>query len=386
MELPSRRSSGIRALAWLVALPLLSGAAAFAQSVPIGRYVELPYGVGRGHPYAMMAVDGRRTGRSAGRVPALPPRELWALRLGQRRLLPPVVLSDGTLVVGSAGGLTALARDGLRLWHVELGQVRFTPTLMPSGELLVATYEGKLWVVSMDGKAHVLDSGVALSGQPLVLDGGSIVVGARDSQVHVLDQEGTELLRVPTGAREPFWSARVGGGVLAVAGPERELALFSLHAGLERRVPLPERVSLGLLVDDDGSIHFVGDQGTLFRVVSEGRIEATQPLDERAVTAPVLGRDGGLRIGLASRELLCVDRDGKQRWRRGIDGRPSALLLDADDTTLVLSVRGTLYAIDARGELRWRLGSGVHRGARPVLAADGTIYLVGRDGLMKAVR
>jgi outer membrane protein assembly factor BamB len=348
--------------------------------------VELPYGVGRGHPYAMMAVDGRRTARSAGRVPAVAPRELWTLRLGQRRLLPPVVLSDGTLVVGSAGGLTALARDGLRLWHVELGQVRFTPTLMPSGELLVATYEGKLWVVSMDGKAHALESAAALSGQPLVLDGGSIVVGARDSQVHVLDQEGTELLRVPTGAREPFWSARVGGGLLAVAGPERELALFSLHAGLERRVPLPERVSLGLVVDDEGGIHFVGDQGTLFRIGSGGRIEATQPLDERAVTAPVLGRDGALRIGLASRELLCVGRDGKQRWRRGIDGRPSALLLDADDTTLVMSVRGTLYAIDAAGELRWRLGSGVHRGARPVLAADGTIYLVGRDGLMKAVR
>ncbi|MDD9938743.1 MAG: PQQ-binding-like beta-propeller repeat protein [Myxococcales bacterium] len=359
---------------------------AAAQSVEIGRYVELPYGVGRGHPYGMTGADGRRSSRSLARAPRAAPRERWATRLSERRLLPPAILADGTLAIGSASGVSAFDTNGKPLWKVRLGQVRFTPSVTPAGELLVATYEGKLWLVERGGRQRRLESRVALSGLPLVLDGGSVVIGARDSQVHVLDLEGTELLRVPTGAREPFWTASVGGGLLAVAGPERELVLLSLHAGRERVVKLPERVTQGLAVDDRSTVWLIGDQGTLFGVGADGRFRATIPLGDRGSTPVAIGRDGALRLGLPTREVVCIGADGRERWRRGIDGRPSAPLLDADDTLLVLSARGSLYAIDARGELLWRVRVGVHQGSRPVLGADGTIYLVGRDGLVKAVR
>jgi outer membrane protein assembly factor BamB len=99
-----------------------------------------------------------------------------------------------------------------------------------------------------------------------------------------------------------------------------------------------------------------------------------------------LGWDGALRVGLRYGEIACFGADGRERWRRGLDSAPGPLTIDADNTALFVSTRGTLYAIDRDGELRWRQGLGVHGAGRPVLAANGTIYVVSRGGELQAWR
>jgi outer membrane protein assembly factor BamB len=364
----------------------LTAASGRAEDVPIGRYVELPFGVTRAHPYPTSAANARRNGRVDVRAPAEAPSRRLLKPLGTRRLTPPAVLDDGTLVLGSARGLHAVGPDGAPRWEVDLGQVRFTPAVLPSGELLAVTHEGRAFRVTADGQARVLRTPVALLGMPLVLDGGAVLVGGRKSSAHVVDTDGHVLLSVATRVREPVWTARLGGGLLVAAGVSRELTLLSLHAGLERTLSLPERAIRPPVVGNDGRLWVVGDHGTLFGLEADGRVRTTVLLGARGATAPVVGRDGNLRIGLPSREILCVGPDGRERWRRGIDGRPGPLLLDADDTLLVVSARGTLHAIDRDGELRYRVMAGARGAGRPVLGPDGTVYLVSRDGRLQAFR
>jgi outer membrane protein assembly factor BamB len=83
---------------------------------------------------------------------------------------------------------------------------------------------------------------------------------------------------------------------------------------------------------------------------------------------------------------LSLGPDGSERWRRGLDGRPGPILLDQNDTALFATSRGTLYAIDAAGELRWLLPADALRAGRPVLSSEGTVFIVFRGGLVAAYR
>ena len=63
--------------------------------------------------------------------------------------------------------------------------------------------------------------------------------------------------------------------------------------------------------------------------------------------ADALGWDGALRVALAYGAIVSICERGDERWRRGIDAAPGAMLIDTDDTTLVASARGTPRSIGA---------------------------------------
>jgi len=182
------------------------------------------------------------------------------------------------------------------------------------------------------------------------------------------------------------WTLASGDGWVIAAGYGRDLVLVSPYGDASRRVRLTGGVAVSP-VASAGATWAIGQSGTVWIVEPDGRATALVELGPHAVAvAPALGRDGGLRVGMRHGEVACYDASGKERWRRGIDGSPSALLLDADDTVVLLSSRGTLYAIARDGSLLWRQRTELSMPGRPVLGADGTLYLVGRGGLLEAWR
>jgi hypothetical protein len=73
-------------------------------------------------------------------------------------------------------------------------------------------------------------------------------------------------------------------------------------------------------------------------------------------------------------------------WRGFMDAGRGCLLVEAYYTGLRASARGTLYAIDRDGELRWRQALDVRGVGRPVLGQNGTLFLVARGGVVQAWR
>jgi outer membrane protein assembly factor BamB len=364
-------------------------AAARAEPVPIGRYTEIRVGVSHENPYATSAADARRSGRSRARASKATPNMLWSVLLPHRRLVPPTVLADGTLIVGSAGGVYAVdPASGEARWFAPIGEVSFSPSVTPAGEL-VAIAAGRFVVISKDGSTRTLELRAFQTAASLVLDSGTMLGAGREGELVALTPDGGLLasVRLSLPGAVVRFDAWAGADLVVAAGRTSELLFLSLQSGATRALRLSEPVAGSPLVADDEMIWVLGQRGTLFGVTAAGEVRISFAIGQGSPTDGLaLGWDGGLRVGLRYGEIACFGPSGRERWRRGLDSAPGPLLVDADNTVLFVSTRGTLYAIDRDGELRWRQGLGVHGAGRPVLAANGTIYVVSRGGELQAWR
>lgn len=373
-------------IAALVVAPLGGAAGVRAESVPIGRYVELSLGTVDAHPNAMTSVDPQRTGRSRARAPSQRPALLWSRTLEQRRLVPPAVLSDGSLLVAGSLGVARLAATGEQHWLAAIGRVRFTPVVLRNRSVVVTTAAGDLMLVDAAGGVRVLASGRRLTGLPLPISDDLIAVPSSDGQLHVIDLDGSPRKVVPTAQPGASRTALVADDLVGLSGATG-LSLLALHQGRERTVPLAQHVATAPIVGAGGLIWLVGREGLVWGVTQSGMVRFELSVGEaRTRSQPALGADGSLRMATGAGALVCVGSDGVERWRRGVDGRIGAVTLDADDTALFVTSRGSLYAIDQKGELRWRVDLGERGVGRPVLGADGTVYLVAAGGRIHAWR
>jgi outer membrane protein assembly factor BamB len=357
-----------------------------AETVPIGRYVEVRVGVSQRHPYPAPGGGARRSGRSRMKAPEMAPARAWSVTLPARKLLPPTITASGLLLLGSSMGLHALdARTGEQRWFAEIGPMPLGPALAPNGEIL-ALGGGKLVALTEQGQVRALREEL-FAGAWLVLDSGSVVVGGRDGTARALALDGSELSasRIAVGGLR--WSVLRSESTVVLAGDGDELASFAVESGEQRSVRLPDRLAAGPVVGDDGTVWLLGQGGGVFTLPAAGTIRRVAELGASELgAAPAIGRDGALRVGLRHGEVVCLTPTGAERWRRGIDAQPGAILIDANDTALLVSSRGTLYAIDRDGNLRWRQALELRAAGRPVIGADGTLYLVGRGGQVQAWR
>jgi outer membrane protein assembly factor BamB len=361
--------------------------------------------------YAASGADQRRTGRSSGLAPKDKPKLLWTARLSARGLVPPAVLRSGLLLVGSRSGLHALdPASGAERWFADIGPVRYTPAVLPSDEV-IAIGGTRAYRVDGDGRARSLApelkaarAAPLLEGERIVLIGSFAEGAERDAgpsalapssrppsapapeQLVALSVDGEVLSATALGIEHPRLLASIAPGLAVAAGRDSLMSRAPTDGFGSRVIDLGDAVS-ALVVGDGEETIAITESDQLIILEASGAERRVTPGEPRAVTnGPALGRDGGLRIGLESGEILSLSPDGSERWRRGLDGRPGPILLDQTDTALFATSRGTLYAIDAGGELRWLLSADALRAGRPVLGSDGTLYIVFRGGLIAAYR
>jgi outer membrane protein assembly factor BamB len=358
--------------------------------------------------YAASGADQRRTGRSSGLAPKDKPKLLWTVRLSARGLVPPAVLRSGLLLVGSRSGLHALEpASGAERWFAPIGPVRYTPAVLPNDEV-IAIGGTRAYRVDGRGRARALAPELKVARAAPLLDGERIVVigsfaeadrgngtlapssrppsAPAPEQLVALSINGEVLSATALGIEHPRLLASIAPGLAVAAGRDSLMSRAPTDGFGARVIDLGDAVA-SLLVGDDEETIAITESDQLIVLEASGSERRVAPGEPRAVTnGPALGRDGGLRLGLESGEILSLAADGTDRWRRGLDGRPGPILLDRNDTALFATSRGTLYAIDSGGELRWLLSADALRAGRPVLSGDGTLLIVFRGGLIAAYR
>lgn len=359
--------------------------------------------------YGASGGDQRRTGRSHALAPRDKPKLLWTTRLSARGLVPPAVLASGLMLVGSRSGLHALdARDGRELWFADIGPVRYTPAVLADGSVIAVGGE-RAYRVDARGAFQPLAPALKVARVAPLLDGPRVVlVGSFAEPAEARDQSlapSSQPPRAPApehlvalaaggqivsatalGIDHPRLLAAIAPGLAVAAGRDTLLSRAPTDGFGARVIDLGDAAS-ALLVGDWGETVVITDTDQLIVLEASGARRELVPAEPHAITAgPALGRDGGLRVGLESGEILSLGPDGGERWRRGLDGRPGPILVDRNDTALFATSRGTLYAIDAQGELRWLISADALRAGRPVLSNDGTLYIVFRGGLVAAYR
>jgi outer membrane protein assembly factor BamB len=360
----------------------------------------------------MSGADAHRSGRSSVLAPHDKPKLIWTIRLTGRGLVPPAVLASGLLLVGSRSGLHALdPNTGVERWFAQIGPVRFTPTVIGRDEV-IAVGADTAYRVDATGHFGALMPQLRVARVATLLEGDRIVlVGSFDpaepsnigqgsglapsslpptapppEHLVTITFDGELLSATALGIEHPRLLASVAPGLAVVAGRDSLLSRAPTDGFGARVIELGDAVS-ALLVGDHAETLAITDTDELIVLEPSGTRRRMPPSEPRAITnGPALGHDRDLRLGLESGELLSIAPDGTERWRRGLDGRPGPILVDQTDTAVFATSRGTLYAIDAGGELRWLLSADALRAGRPVLGSDGTLFIVFRGGLIAAYR
>jgi outer membrane protein assembly factor BamB len=372
---------------------------AIARPVRIGRYVEIPYGFRAEDPCPTRGCDSRRSGRARGRFPDTAPSRLWRQQTAQPvfddGLAPMVVLADDLVVVAELGVLEAFTRGGTPGFRAELGGGAnlVTPAATPADELVAVTGRGEVLLVAHDGTVRSrarLPTSVRAA--PLVLADGTIVLATGDG-LRGLDATLAPVFFVPLdagGAGAP--SLLVDGRV--VVGSGTELVLADAEGRGVTRVELGGRAVAHVAVAADGTLWSFAAPGELVAVDPSGRVRGRGANSRALEGAPALAPDGSARIfvrtGSGNTALAAITATGRTLWERELLGVPKGLATDDAGTTLVAlrppqptgpgtttaAPVGELVAIDASGEIRWRLPTeGAPRGA-PVLGDDGALYLL----------
>jgi hypothetical protein len=171
--------------------------------------------------------DRARTGRAHSPLPGAP-RELWRREMTGGIDLPPVIDSDGAVLVALAGAdVVKVGADGRQQWRRRVGAVSAVadPVLTSDGALAVVGVDGVLRRVSPDGRVASstplgmqVDKGMAT---PLALDDGSLVLAGRRVLVRV-GRMGRELGRVALPAPPVGGLLRRGDGVLVTSPRSRQ--------------------------------------------------------------------------------------------------------------------------------------------------------------------
>jgi outer membrane protein assembly factor BamB len=380
-----KRAASIAAFA----CALGAAGAAFAHPVRIGRYAEIPYGIRPDHPYPTARGNAQRQGRVRGRAPASEPQRLWERTLRHRRPRGPTIAADGTLYLGTMGGLTALERDGIERWSVRLGAVHAPPSLAPGGDIVVVTGGGVVAIVAPEGVIrYSADLGAPARGSPLVLDDGSVLVSTIDRRIHRLDANLRHIFASEVPEGNAMTMALTQRGSLATTAG-RMLTILDAEGRISREVALAGRASATPAISDDGTIWALTVEGVLHAIEPSGLVRARTELGSRHYdgAAPAIGHDGAVRIPTLSEGIVCVGPNGTERWRHANDaGYNAPASIDDADTTLAIDRGGRMLAIDASGAERWRVNIGTYSFQAPVLGEDGMIYVTTERGALQAWR
>lgn len=375
---------GAALLALMATLPTWAA----ARPVPIGRHVEVAYGLATDHPWATEGGTRRRDRRSPFAVPGHAPRRVFEVSVGGGRLFAPAVDRAGRLWAPAGAGLTGFDAHGAVLFRLEAGLASGTPSITPSGDVLAIFRGSTLLRVAPDGSAGgqaLLPSGVF--GSPLVLDDGSVVVVTRSGLVlrldHGLHTAGSRSL---DGAIRTSPALAPDGAIVVAAGTELVALDASLAVRMRQRLAAP--VVAGPALAADGSVWLLTAQAELVGLSPNLEPRTSVRLSQRPLVAPGLGvaPDGSVRVGALGFGLAGFAADGTRLF--ALEGLEIArgLTVDSDGTVVALDERRELRAVAADGSLRWTVSVGMLPWAPPVIAADRTLYLVSRRGRISAWR
>jgi len=374
-----------------------------ARPVRIGRLHVLPWGFRSTHACATEACDAGRSGRARGAFPAEAPARTWrqgttqpVVDLGHTH---PLVLDGDLVVVAGVGGVEAFTRGGTRAFQTAFGvaATAFVPSITPGDELAIATTRGDVFVITRDGviRARARFPGGA-RGAPLVLADGTIVLGTTDGLVG-LDADLAPRFEFPLVGGAGGAPALTRDGLLVV-GDADSLVFTDVEGRPQRQGDPDGRIEGHLTITPDGTLWARVARGELVAFDASGFVRARAGAGSVQDQAPVTAADGTLRAFVrtaAGRTALAAfGPTGRTLWQRELDGMPRGVAVDAEGTSLAsiqppqptgpgttnVAPVGALVAVDARGEVRWRVEvEGVPIG--PVVrGADGALYvLVARE-------
>ncbi len=241
-------------------------------------------------------------------------RMRWRFDLSTRPTGFQVVSPSGVVHVGRRHGrVLTLLPDGRRLWEYQAANDSLLPLVcLPNGQLMVSEEIGAVSLLSAGGvRLWTRGFSAALSAPPVV------------------DVDGR------------LWVAMVDG----------TLAVVDTAGAVTRRLRVNEHVT-AFCPSADGMLIGSAD-GTVAEVRSDGSAAWRTEVGS-AVRYIVSGADATRYVLLQNGSVVCLDSDGRQRWRAAPEGRRVTEAIAGEGVVLTLD-DGTLLSLGPDGRSRWQL-------------------------------
>ncbi len=330
----------------LVALVLSASSLALADTIDPSMPRTLMVGAPRGAAPSER-LDGERSGRAKDPLP-MPPVELWRRHLsGGIEQLPVVDAQKNIIVALTIPEVIALAPNGKEIWRVRTGPAApLTPPVITSdGTIVVVSSAGQAWGISPHGRVRFTTKlgvrGRDIDAAPLALDDGGVVIAAGTTLVE-LDRDGEVRARATLENKNHASDGRITGAL--IAGPEGTLATTESGAVYSFQPPQKPR-RLGSFGGFPRLGAALADARTLIAVVDRRQVVAfdlrTGMTHVRASAVPAIGgffdgpvtvgKDGALSgltlVATQGGMLLGIDVAGNEKVRVVLDKPPPMPML-----------------------------------------------------------
>ena len=231
-----------------------------------------------------------------------------------------------------------------------------------------------------------LKENIAIGSNPVINSDGTLVVGATGGTVLAFDSEGA-----------PLWTTDVGetkkgitGLTTLALGPDNTIYVVTsiydfpaarfamLHAvapdgGKKWSVLVDEEVKSNLTVDAGGRVYVAAKKGNLHVINSDGSVAWV--VEGGAGHPPAIADDGTVILG--GDTLRALNTDGTLLWEVPIGEEVSSPAI-GDDGTLYVCGSSGVYAFSPSGTQLWLAAPASGPGTRPVIAKDGTLYVMAK--------
>ena len=302
--------------------------------------------------------------KAATEKSATAPHVKWTVKTDGMGVSHPAIAPDGTIYIGTNGGVQAYSPDGKQLWKLPLASPG-TPVIADDGTLYFACNYGLVFGVSSAGKL-IWRPQVGLSGfrtPPALSSDASLFYVNSPSDIYAFR---------PRQSESVYWSLQTfREGLLDSANVLPGSAM----------VNSPSKGGTPVLLGDSTLI--VARQSFLHSVSTSGNRSWTLEFTPGGVSLGAIGPDATIYVGDGRSVLYAIDPSGSTKWQFEGGGFIGSAVVDTAGV-IYFTDGSALFAVNPDGSLKWRYSKQQqpHFVTPPTLAADGTIYIGAEFGLL----
>jgi outer membrane protein assembly factor BamB len=319
---------------------------------------------------------------------------------------------DGTVYAASEDGfLYAVDASGNLRWKFNAGPMQVAPVLGADDAIYVTNEAQFIFAVNHTGTQQWRVGGGPYADKRM----GSF--GAAIDQTHLYTPWRGQLRAVRLTYGTFDWPAGIGyqlGGSASVLGDRRvaytgngrmdvvdsagrtqwEYPVMNPPMSVDMITKTGGRIPPGnfwldsaMAVGDDGTIYACAVDSRLVALTADGHLKWEFKTKTHSVNhaAPVIGADGTIYFASGDGNLYAVLSDGVQKWAYdAASGAFSATPVLAEDGTIFVVNDGGLFAVSAEGKLLAHAVLGGSVTSAPTIAPDGTVYVAGQAGKITA--
>ena len=277
---------------------------------------------------------------------------------------------------------------GKLVWSYNCGEdIDTLPAAGHKGDILFGCGDGTFYSLKSDGETRFrLPVGRQLASSPAVARDGTVYFGARDGHLHAATRKGKVLWKLKTGDDVDSSPRIARDGVVYVGSDDRHLYAVDPLGHIAWRAITLGAIRSRPAIGKDGTVYFTSFDQKLWATTRAGAFKWTVQTGGQVLSSPTLGPDGTVYFGSRDHRLYAVSAEGKVRWSFQTAGEVDTTpALGAGGTVVAGSDDGNLYAVSAKGKLAWWYPTGAQIRGGLVVQKSGAVVFGTMDGGLVAV-